>query len=82
MKKYRKKPVVIEAIRFSHDTFEEVESLPGITCTVGEKDIHGTVDTLEGKMIFDRDHWIIRGVNGELYPCQHDIFQKTYESVS
>ena len=82
MKKYRKKPVVIEAIRFSHDTFEEVESLPGVTCVVGDKDISGVVDTLEGKMKFAKGHWIIRGVNGELYPCQDDIFQKTYDLTS
>jgi hypothetical protein len=37
------------------------------------------VSTLEGKMLVSLGDWIIRGVNGELYPCKPDIFEKTYE---
>ena len=39
------------------------------------------IPTLEGLMLGVQDDWIIRGVQGELYPCKPDIFQKTYEPV-
>lgn len=39
------------------------------------------VDTLEGTMHAEAGDWIIKGVNGELYPCKDDIFRKTYEPV-
>jgi len=37
------------------------------------------IKTLEGDMIANKDDWIIKGVNGEIYPCKPDIFEKTYE---
>lgn len=39
------------------------------------------VKTLEGPMRADEEHWIIRGVAGEFYPCKPDIFEETYEPV-
>lgn len=41
----------------------------------------GSVDTLEGKMLFAKGDYIIQGVKGELYPCREDIFWATYEKV-
>ncbi len=40
---------------------------------------HGWIDTLEGGYVVCPGDWIITGVNGEYYPCKHDIFKKTYE---
>ena len=40
-----------------------------------------TIDTLEGSMVGNVGDWLIKGVNGELYPCKNDVFQKTYEIV-
>ncbi|HWQ95907.1 MAG TPA: hypothetical protein VN368_00905 [Candidatus Methylomirabilis sp.] len=40
-----------------------------------------TIRTLEGEMTAHPGDWIIKGVNGELYPCKPDIFEKTYEPV-
>jgi hypothetical protein len=40
---------------------------------------HGWIDTLEGGHIVCPGDWIITGVNGEMYPCKPDIFEKTYE---
>lgn len=40
------------------------------------------IDTLEGKMLGGPDYWLIRGVQGELYPCKHAIFKETYEPAS
>ena len=62
----------------------EVRELDG--CVVGEIDTRRQtltvkINTLEGEMIVSPGDWIIRGVNGELYPCKPDIFEKTYEKV-
>ncbi|WP_195984087.1 hypothetical protein [Clostridium sp. D33t1_170424_F3] len=85
--KYRKKPVVIEAIVFTRNNFDEVyqftngtvhsltiERRPNGKCTC-------MLPTLEGKHIASEGDYIIRGVKGELYPCKPDIFEKTYERV-
>lgn len=81
--KYRKKPVVIEAFRFQID-----KSMPDwfnekrITNEIITYD-DGTCDikTLEGTMKANKGDYIIQGVNGEIYPCKPDIFEKTYEEV-
>lgn len=39
------------------------------------------VQTLEGRMTANEGDWLIQGVNGELYPCKPDIFEKTYSAV-
>ncbi|WP_438446858.1 hypothetical protein [Gorillibacterium sp. sgz5001074] len=44
-------------------------------------DVHGWIDTLEGGHIVCPGDWIITGVNGEVYPCKPDIFEKTYEAA-
>ena len=83
MMKYRKKPVVIEAIRYMID-----DSLPDwFMDRVSDNSIithsDGTceIKTLEGIMKADKGDFIILGVNGEVYPCKPDIFEKTYELV-
>jgi hypothetical protein len=43
---------------------------------------HLAIKTLEGNMKIIHGDWIIRGVNGEYYPCKPDIFKKTYEKVN
>lgn len=80
MTKFRKKPVVIEAIRWGGDNWDEIEKwCPyGLSCMNGRDII---IDTLEGKMIANIGDWIIKGIKGEFYPCKPDIFEKTYEVV-
>jgi hypothetical protein len=46
-----------------------------------ETSMYGEVETLEGNMRANIGDWIIKGVNGEIYPCKPDIFEKTYEVV-
>lgn len=41
-----------------------------------------SIETLEGRMFASMGDWIIRGVNGEHYPCKPDIFEKTYDAVN
>ena len=82
-KKYRKKPVVIEAMELRIDTLFDVaawcngdahsEREPGALA------IWVDIPTLEGVMRADRGDYIIRGVKGEFYPCKPDIFAATYE---
>lgn len=88
--KYRKKPVVIEAIQFDGTNHEAVadfvmaeERRHGDTDVSGQLagDVHLIVHTLEGDMRADPGDWIIRGVKGEFYPCKPDIFDATYEPV-
>ena len=78
--KYRKKPVVIEATQFD-GTIESVESLmiPEVSQDLGSKTLQ--IPTLEGVMTASPGDFIIKGVNGEFYPCKPDIFEKTYEKV-
>lgn len=88
--KFRKKPVVIEAVHVSVLTGEiawrtttwpdwAVKAFDDGTLQVGDHSVQ--IKTLEGEMVGDRADWIIRGVKGELYPCKPDIFAATYEPV-
>jgi hypothetical protein len=81
--KYRKKPVVIEAILWSGDNELEVAAFFGQSDTFGLHDDTNvwTIQTLEGEMTAKVGDWIIKGVKGEFYPCKPDIFDATYEPV-
>lgn len=84
MAKYRKKPIVIEAVQFD----PQQQSWPeGVKPWPNERGVQprdmswGYIQTLEGTMHVMAGDWIITGVNGEKYPCKPDIFEKTYEPV-
>ena len=81
--KYRKKPVVIEAVQWDGSNVDEVLGLTLCSGSVrrglGSQNSVLFIDTLEGTMRADRNDWIIKGVKGELYPCKPDIFAATYE---
>ena len=87
MAKYRKLPVVIEAVQWTGDPadFPAIKALGGtshIGAASGDGDIYELViDTLEGQMYGGPGDWIIKGVKGEIYPCKPDIFETTYEEV-
>ena len=80
--KFRKKPVVIEAVQWfkmgDHPfvLFKPLDSITGFV-----KGYHGWIQTLEGGHIVTPGDWIIEGVVGETYPCKPDIFEMTYEGV-
>ena len=78
--KYRKKPVVIEAMQLTLFNTEKVEEFVGGDMGKNEKG-ETVIATLEGAMICSLGDFIIKGVNGEFYPCKPDIFEKTYEKV-
>lgn len=82
MAKYRKKPVVIEAIQFRAGEQDSAFAADVVAGRVRYPE-DGTmlIDTLEGSMIARPGDWVIRGVKGELYPVKDDIFCATYEAV-
>ena len=86
--KYRKKPVIIDAFQLNsrgivnEDWFLDAVSRNDIiTYNFGKhpEDAYCEIKTLEGTMRANTGDYIIRGVNGEIYPCKPDIFEKTYE---
>jgi hypothetical protein len=89
MAKYRKKPVIIDAVQYAGDgnleprggppdwlwhALESGTAVPGPDGSL-------LINTLEGQHRADAGDWIIRGIKGELYPCKPDIFAATYEAV-
>lgn len=83
MTKFRKKPVVIEAVQITNSTFDAPhpndEHVPGVIYDPRRK--IAFIRTLEGTMQANLGDWIIKGVKGEFYPCKPDIFEATYEPV-
>lgn len=90
--KYRKKPIVIDAIQFTGLNLEEIKSFVGEKLKydimdaawqagVGRPHILMKIETLEGDMLVSKNDYIIKGVNGEFYPCKPDIFEQTYDIV-
>ena len=84
--KFRKKPIVIEAIQFTGgNLFECLHFMGESQDVIDNLELHATdspvIHTLEGTMHTSQGDWIIRGVQGELYPCNPDIFAATYEAV-
>ena len=96
MTKYRTKPIVIEAFQWLADSEKDPESWPdwlsdameagaisaGTTSSMYRVGPSWFIHTLEGEHRVSENDWIIRGVVGELYPCQDNIFRLTYEAVS
>lgn len=87
IKTYVKKPVVVEAVKWTGTNVDEIEGFCKNECSIEIEDCGGstkigeqvTIHTLEGDMIASKGDYIIKGVNGEFYPCKPDVFAKTYE---
>lgn len=83
-RRFRKKPVVIEAVQFTGTNHAEVFLWAGEDADEFHYDsryMQIKIDTLEGMMTAFMGDWIIKGVQGEFYPCKPDIFEATYEAV-
>jgi hypothetical protein len=80
MARYRKKPVIIDARQLEFTTTSQEELIKWCR---GRKALDGgiIIRTLEGDMLANTGDYIIKGVNGEFYPCKPNIFEKTYEIV-
>lgn len=80
--KYRKKPVEIEAMQLTEASADEVQEWVVSTGQeVFAPEAGLVILTLEGDMLASWGDWIIRGVQGEFYPCKPDIFAESYEEV-
>lgn len=90
--KYKKKPVIIEAVEFKgfleDDDFSERPDwlLKAIyddnIVKFFDKPGLLTINTLEGPIYASPGDFIIKGIQGEIYPCKPDIFKQTYESIN
>lgn len=82
MGKFRKKPVIIEAVPFDGTgrSYYDICALAGRS-NIEIADQGLKISTLEGVMMALPGDWIIRGVKGEVYPCKPDIFDATYDPV-
>jgi hypothetical protein len=77
--KYRKKPIIIEAIQWTGSNYAEVVDFMHIGYNFVEDKV--LIPTLEGTMTASPGDYIIKGVNKEVYPCKPDIFEKSYEPI-
>ena len=86
-KKYRKKPVVIEAIQWDEKNTDEIIAFVGENYAIKNRVIDDVlrrvlfIKTLEGDHLASPGDFIIKGIKGEFYPCKPDIFEKSYEGV-
>ena len=77
--KYRKKPVVIEAVQWTGENIKEVLDFMQWR-NANHDEVNGlSIHTLEGNHCATIGDFIIRGVQGEFYPCKPDIFEQAYE---
>ena len=85
MPKYRKKPVVVEAVQLTPDMVPPdwlvAAQQAGVFCQRrdADGDTYWCIKTLEGEIKISPNAWIIKGIRGELYPCKPDVFERTYE---
>jgi hypothetical protein len=98
MAKYRKLPVVIEAVQLSWKTWGDICEFVGDIigphnparasdeysdhCGELGQYIEFNIPTLEGVHLAKHGDWIIKGVKGEFYPCKPDVFAATYERTA
>ena len=81
--KYRKKPVIVEAIVWTGNNIDEIKELAKNAVEhIIFVDNNLYIETLEGNMNVSIGDYIIKGIEGEFYPCKPNIFKKTYETVS
>lgn len=95
MKRYKKRPVIIEAVQWTGENLIEVTRFTGQKVNLDSEIIMAQwekytdlvasdglkIHTLEGSMLADIGDFIIKGVKDECYPCKPDIFSLTYEEV-
>ena len=81
-KKYRKKPIEIEAVRWTGSNISEVKRfMNNAVMAFNEQNLKISIKTLKGVITASPYDYIIKGVKGEFYPCKPDIFEETYEEV-
>lgn len=79
IKQYKKKPVIISAVKWTGDNIKEISSFTDNKAMIKNNTL--IIPTLEGTMAAEIGSYIIRGVHGEFYPCKSNIFEETYEEI-
>jgi hypothetical protein len=79
--KYRKKPVVIEAVQYTKSNRYQINAFMGVYPWHDNNNNELIIETLEGPLKASVGDYIIKGIKGELYPCKSDIFEAIYEKV-
>ena len=79
IKTFVKKPVKVQAIKYTGNNFDEVSSFTN--SNIFQYDEKVVIKKHEGYRYIEKGDWIIRGIKGEFYLCKPDIFEKTYEEV-
>ena len=79
--KYIKKPVVVEAFHYrkNYTDYRDLDRFLGDTLLGLDKDYRIVIKTLEGEVTLYDDCYVIKGIKGEFYPCQKEIFEMTYD---
>ena len=80
VRKYKKLPIVVNAIQWDGENHKDVCRFVGTQISGNEKEL--IVHTLEGDLKASVGAYIIKGINGEFYPCKPDIFEQTYEEAT
>lgn len=88
--KVRKKPVQVEAFQLTKEIWNLMSTNNITSVKINNREIklgnkgnaYFTIETLEGEMRANISDWLIKGINGEIYPCKPDIFEKTYEVLN
>lgn len=86
IKKYRELPIIIEAMQYVEDSAEIIAEIfdfcgEDMVIAAATSPTRITIKTPEGEMDAKVGSYIIKGVAGEFYPCDPDIFEMTYEEV-
>jgi hypothetical protein len=85
MKNYVKKPVVVQAVEYNGANKKEIEAFVekklDTVYTELKEPLELKIPTLEGDMKASKGDYIIKGINGEFYPCKPDVFEKTYDVI-
>lgn len=84
--KFRKKPIVIEAIQLNHENLKKIwewmgDAYDGHETFNDQHTLTLKIKTFEGTMEAGHNDWIIKGIKNEFYPCKPDIFEATYEAI-
>jgi len=80
IRRYKKKPVVIEAIQYTGHNGKEIVAFVDREIVVNHNEFY--IKTIEGQMKLSKNDFVIKGIKGEFYPCKPDIFKETYEEVN
>jgi len=88
MKKYRKKPIVIEAVKYTGRNLTEIKEWcpkalkkASDLSVIIEGDRSLIIETLEGDMRLRAGDYLIKGIANEYYPCKNEVFIRSYEEV-